>query len=107
MRQILTNHVKRKKMAKRGGGKQRVTLSGLATPPTGESQIDLIDLDDALAKLAELSPRKARIVEMRFLAGLKQDEIAHVLGISISTIQREWRVARAFLKCELSGDSLS
>ncbi|MHC4945075.1 MAG: sigma-70 family RNA polymerase sigma factor [Planctomycetota bacterium] len=107
MRQILFNHAKAKKAAKRGGGKQRVTLSGLATPSDIETEIDLIDLDKALTMLAELSPRKARIVELRFLAGLKEDEIAHVLGISTSTIQREWRMARAFLECELSGDSLS
>lgn len=107
MRQILASHAQKKKTAKRSGGKHRVTLSGLATPSDAESEIDLADLDDALSKLATRSPRKARIVEMRFLAGLNENEIAHVLGVSVSTIQREWRITRAFLECELSGDGLS
>lgn len=107
MRQILINHAQGKRAAKRGGGKQRVTLSGLATPLGAESEIDLADLETALTKLAELSPRQAQIVEMRFLAGLDEKEIAHVLDVSTRTIEREWRMARAFLECELSGDGLS
>lgn len=107
MRQILANHAEKKRAAKRGGGRPRVTLSGLATPPHAERLVDLIDLDDALAALAEVSPRQARIVEMRFLAGIGEEEIAHVLEVSTRTVQREWRMARAFLKCELSGDELS
>jgi RNA polymerase sigma factor (TIGR02999 family) len=107
MRQILANHAKAKKAAKRGGGKHRVTLSGLATPAGAESEVDLSDLDEALARLAELSPRQARIVEMRFLANLDENEIAHVLDVTTRTVQREWRMAKAFLECELSGDSLS
>jgi RNA polymerase sigma-70 factor, ECF subfamily len=107
MRQVLANHAESKRAAKRGGGMPRITLSGLATPPHAESLVDLIDLDDALAKLSEVSTRQARIVEMRFLAGIGEEEIAHVLGVSTRTVQREWRMARAFLKCELSGDELS
>jgi len=103
MRQILINHAQSKKAVKRGGGKQRVTLSGLVTPPHEESEIDLTDLGEALNKLTELSPRQARIVEMRFLAGLSEIEIAHVLDVSSRTVRREWRMARAFLKSELSG----
>ena len=106
MRQILSNHVKSKKAAKRGGGRHRVTLFGLETPPENESLVDLMDLNNALNKLTELSPRKAQIVELRFLAGLNENETAHILNISVSTVQREWRMARAFLACELSGDSL-
>lgn len=107
MRQILANHAEQKRAAKRGGGTPRVTLSGLVTPLEVEAQIDLIDLDDALAKLTELSPRQARIVEMRFLTGLEEKEIAHVLDVSTRTVEREWRMARAFLKCELEGDGVS
>ena len=106
MRQILANHAESKRAARRGGGRPRVTLSGLATPPDQEAQIDLIDLDEALAKLAELSPEQARIVEMRFLAGVEEREIAHVLGMSERTVRRKWRMARAFLECELGGESL-
>jgi len=97
MRQILANHAQRKKAIKRGGRMRRVTLSGLATPSDVESQVDLIDLNDALDRLAELSPRQATIVEMRFLAGLDEGEIAHVLGASVRTVSRDWRMARAFL----------
>ncbi|UCF33872.1 MAG: sigma-70 family RNA polymerase sigma factor [Phycisphaerales bacterium] len=107
MRQILADHARRKKAAKRAGGGQRVTLSGLLTPPTIEQQIDLIALDEALEKLARLSPRQGQIVEMRFLAGLDEREVAHVLNVTPRTIQREWRMAKAFLRRELSGDSQS
>ena len=105
MRRILADHARRKKAAKRGGGRHRVTLSGLKTPPAHETQIDLIALDEALAKLADLYPDRVQIVEMRFLAGLTIDETAHVLGVSESTVERKWRVARAWLRRELSGDS--
>jgi len=102
MRQCLADHARRKKSAKRGGGRARVTLSGLATPWAREQQIDLIALDEALAKLTDLSPRQAQIVELRFLAGLDEREVAHVLGVTPRTVQREWRMAKAFLRSELS-----
>lgn len=107
MRQILANHAEARRAAKRGGGRARVTLSGLATPPAAEAQIDLIDLDDALAKLAELSPQQARIVSMRFFAGAEEADIALTLGVSERTVRRQWRMARAFLGNELSGGGLS
>jgi RNA polymerase sigma-70 factor, ECF subfamily len=107
MRRILIDYARRKKSAKRGGKGQRITLSGLVTPPTEEAPIDLIALDEALATLCERSPRQGRIVEMRFLAGLDEREVAHVLDLSHRTVQREWRMARAFLRCELSGNRLS
>ncbi len=106
MRRVLTDHARRKAAGKRGGAPRRVTLAGLETP-AGEAQIDLIALDEAIAKLAKHSSRQGRIVEMRFLGGLDENEVAHVLGINTRTVQREWRVARAFLRCELSGKRLS
>lgn len=107
MRLVLIDHARHKKAQKRGGVHQRITLSGLETPPAGETQIDLIALDEAMTRLAERSPRQCRIVEMRFLAGLEASEAAYVLGVAPRTVQREWRAARAFLRCELSGNSLS
>jgi RNA polymerase sigma factor (TIGR02999 family) len=107
MRQILTDHARQKKAAKRGGGEHRISLSGLKTPASVESQIDLIALDEALTKLAGLSPRQNRIVEMRFLAGLDENEVAQILGVTTRTVQREWRLARAFLRSELTGHTLS
>jgi RNA polymerase sigma factor (TIGR02999 family) len=107
MRQILANHAQARRAAKRGGDRGRVTLSGLGTPSRQEDQIDLIDLDQALSRLAELSPLQARIVEMRFLTGLEEEETARVLDLSARTVRRHWRMARAFLNCELSGGGLS
>jgi RNA polymerase sigma factor (TIGR02999 family) len=107
MRQVLINHAVAKKSAKRGGDKRRVTLAGLATPSGRESEIDFTHLDNALSKLGDLSPRQARIVEMRFLANLDEKEIAHVLGIGLRSVQREWRMARLFLEAELRGYGLS
>ncbi len=105
MRQVLTDHARRKKAAKRGGGYDRVTLSGLITPPDGVSQIDLIALDEALEKLSARYPQQARVVELRFLAGLPLEEAARVLGVSASTVERKWLMARAWLRRELSGET--
>lgn len=107
MRQILADHADSKRAVKRGGRMPRVTLSGLVTPARTVSEIDLIDLDEALTKLAALSPRQARIVEMRFLAGVEERDIARALGLSERTVRRQWRMARAFLKGELSGEGVS
>ena len=104
--QILTDHVRRKRAAKRGADPQRVTLSGLATPAAGDLQVDLVALDGALTKLSGLSPRQGRIVEMCFLAGMEMKEVARVLGLTPRTVSRDWRAAKAFLQCELTGDSL-
>jgi len=106
MREILADHARRKKAAKRGGGQKRITLFGLITPLKDAAEIDLVALDEALAKLNSLSERQARIVEMRFLAGLSEKDVAHVLGVNTRTVQRDWRAAKAFLKAELSGDAL-
>lgn len=107
MRRVLTDHARRKRAAKRGGRGERVTLSGLDGQPAEAAPIDLVALDAALTRLWERSARQGRIVEMRFLAGLSEKEVAHVLDLSLRTVQREWRTARAFLRCELGGDSLS
>jgi len=107
MRQILTDFARRKKAAKRGGDDwQKVSLADVATP-VADSPIDMMALEDALARLSELDPRQAQVVEMRFLAGLKVEEVAGVMGLSVPTIEREWRMARAWLRRELAGDSSS
>jgi len=107
MRRILTDHARTKKASKRGGGQERITLSGLLTPPNLTMQLDLLALDEALTKLSELFPRQGRIVEMRFLGGLNEKEVAHVLGVTTRTVQREWRMARAFLRLELKSGTES
>jgi len=104
MRQILTDHARRKGAAKRGGAAwHKVTLSGLQTP-VADTNIDLIALDEALSKLAEIDPRQVQVVEMRFLAGLKIEEVAEVMALSAPTIEREWRMARAWLRRELAAN---
>lgn len=94
MRQILADRARRKRAAKRGGDALRVTLSGVAG--RGDT-IDAAAIEEALARLEALSPRQARIVEMRCLVGLTVAETAEVLGISERTVQSEWRLARAWL----------
>jgi RNA polymerase sigma factor (TIGR02999 family) len=99
MRQILTDRARRKKAMKRGGPEQiRVTLSGIAE---SEQQVDAIAVDDALKRLEELSPRQARIVEMRCLIGMSVVETADALDVSERTVHAEWRLARAWLSREL------
>lgn len=100
MRQILADRARRKKAHKRGGpDKVQVTLSGLAD--RGEQQVDVLAIDDALAKLEALSPRQARIVELRCLIGMSVPEVAEALDVSERTVAAEWRLARAWLTREL------
>lgn len=103
MRQILTDYARQKKTQKRGGDFDRITLSGLPTPP--KQGVDLISLEAALGKFTQLDPQPAKIAELRFLAGLSVKETAHVLGISTRTVEREWFVAKAWLRRELARDS--
>ena len=107
MRQILTDHARRKKAAKRGGGLVRITLSGLSMPSNPYNDVELVALDNALEKLAARFPEQARVVELRFLGGLEVTEVADVLGVSKSTVERSWRLGRAWLRRELSGDAPS
>ncbi len=99
MRQILADRARRRKAAKRGGPeKVQVTLSGLAEE---ERHVDVLAVDDALTKLEELSPRQARIVELRCLIGMSVAETADALDVSERTVHSEWRLARAWLSREL------
>jgi len=104
MRQILTDYARRKRTLKRQKGEKRITLLGLATP-ADEMQVDLILLDEALKKLAERFPRQCRIVELRYLGGMTEEETARILDVNARTVQRDWRMAKAFLRSELSGDN--
>jgi len=97
MRQILTDRARRRRAAKRGGDAVRVTLSGLA----GDSERDLLAVEDALVRLEALSPRQARIVELRCLIGMTVEETADALEVSARTVHAEWRLARAWLTREL------
>ena len=102
MRQILMNHARDKAAAKRGGGWQRMTLDEAVTPPAGNArELDLIAVDDALNKLARLSDRQARVVELRFFGGLTIAEAAHVMSVGTTTVEDDWHLARAWLGREL------
>lgn len=101
MRGLLVDHARRAQADKRGGSQYSVSLS--EADCIGEQKdFDLVALDQALDKLAELEPRHSRIVEMRFFAGLTIEETAVALGISHATIERDWTLARAWLFRELS-----
>jgi RNA polymerase sigma factor (TIGR02999 family) len=95
MRQILVNHARDHRAAKRGGGNKVTLEEGAAV--VQQRGVDLIALDETLDKLAQLDPRQSRIVELRFFGGLTEDEIAEVLGVSAITVKRDWRIARAWL----------
>jgi RNA polymerase sigma factor (TIGR02999 family) len=101
MRQILASHARRRRAKKRGGGAVQIQLAEELVPgaPMG---VDLVELDGVLAELEKLSERQARIVEYRFFGGLSVPEIATVLGLSLTTIEKEWRRARAWLASELA-----
>jgi RNA polymerase sigma factor (TIGR02999 family) len=101
MRQILTDHARRQQAVKRGGGdKQRIVLND-DVAFTAKPTVDLLALDEAMQALAALDERKARVVELKFFAGLGNDEIADVLHVSRATVADDWTVARAFLKSQL------
>lgn len=101
MRQVLIDHARGKARAKRGGDLCRVTMHEAVTPIT-DADPELLDLDEALHKLAAMDERQSKIVELRFFGGLTVDEVAHVMEISKTTAESEWRMARAWLRRELS-----
>lgn len=103
MRQLLFDHARRHGAAKRGGHARRITLDQALTP-LSTNELNLEALDAALTKLARLDERQARIVELRFLAGLSVEEVAELLGVSPRTVKLDWYMARAWLKQELSGE---
>jgi RNA polymerase sigma factor (TIGR02999 family) len=105
MRQILVNHAKRHQAAKRGSGNKVALDENVAV--VQQRGVDLIALDSALDKLAQLDPRQSRIVELRFFGGLTEEEIADVLGVSAITVKRDWRIARAVLHRQLGEDVLA
>ncbi|MBU0637755.1 MAG: sigma-70 family RNA polymerase sigma factor [Planctomycetes bacterium] len=101
MRQILIDHARRRNAAKRGGELCRVTLDEAVTPIT-DTDPELLDLDDAMQTLASMDQRQSKIVELRFFGGMTVEEIAHVLDLSKTTVETDWRMARAWLRRELT-----
>ena len=100
MRRVLCDHARARLADKRGGGAVRVSLVEAESRPD-EQTADMLALDEALGELAEVDPRKARVVELRYFGGLSVEETAEVLKVSPDTVGREWRRARAFLLREM------
>jgi RNA polymerase sigma factor (TIGR02999 family) len=101
MRHILLDRARKRIAGKRGGPAPKVNLDEI--PDLGANRArELIALDDALKQLEAVDARKARVVELRFFAGLSIDEAAEVLGVSSDTVMRDWKTARAWLRSELS-----
>ena len=101
MRRVLVDHARGRLAEKRGGAMQRVTLGDVGAGPSDDSALDVLALHEALERLAALDPDQARLVELRYFGGLGIEETAEALGVSSSTVKREWAVARAWLRREL------
>ena len=101
MRRILVDSARARGYQKRGGGVPKITLDEalMGLPEKGQ---DLIKLDDALKALAGVDPRKSKVAELRFFGGLSVEETAEVLKVSPDTVLRDWRLSKAWLKCEMS-----
>jgi RNA polymerase sigma factor (TIGR02999 family) len=104
MRHILLDRARRRVASKRGGGLARVNLDEIPDVSSGKAR-ELIALDDALNALAAIDARKARVIELRFFGGLSVEETAEVPKISVDTVMRDWKLARAWLLTELSGEA--
>jgi RNA polymerase sigma factor (TIGR02999 family) len=102
MRRILVDHARRRLAQKRGGGDVRVTLSD-NIPASAIQDHDMLAVHEALEKLTKLSERQAKVIDLRFFAGLSVEETAQVLGISTRTVKAESRMAKAWLRRELAG----
>ena len=100
MRDILVDHLRSKRAAKRGGSQIELALDDV-NPALQPHCVDFLILDDAMTRLGEIGPRYPRIVELRYMAGLTIEETAEVLNVSHATIEREWNFARAWLRRDL------
>ena len=103
MRRILVDHARARGARKRGGGDARVTFDE-ALLVTVEPRENFVALDDALEALAKFDERKSRVVELRFFGGLSVEETAAVLKVSVDTVMRDWRLAKAWLQSEMRGE---
>lgn len=101
MRRILVDHARHQHREKRGGPAPKLSLDEAIAQAEPEADVDLLALDEALTALAEIDPRGARIIELRFFSALTIDETAEVLDISAGTVKRDWSAARAWLYREM------
>jgi RNA polymerase sigma-70 factor (ECF subfamily) len=101
MRRILVDHARARSTDKRGGELARVDIEDASDVPAAD-RVDLVDLDDALQRLAAIDARKSEMIEMRYFGGLTQNELAEVLGVSVATVGRDLAWATEWLSVELS-----
>jgi RNA polymerase sigma factor (TIGR02999 family) len=104
MRRVLVDHARRHRTTKRGGDADKLSLEIVGALAAPETAPDVLAIDEALNQLAELEPELSKIVELRFFGGLTSEEIAECLGISVPTVTRRWRMARAWVYRHLTGD---
>lgn len=97
MRRILIDHARARVADKRGGAQRRVSLSAVDGWNPVEQSEDILALDEVLTMLAKADPRAAQVVELRFFGGLSEEEVAESLGVSVITVKRDWKAARAWL----------
>ena len=103
MRRILVEQARRRQSLKGGGGRDRIELGDVAAPDA-RPPLDLLDLDEALSRLEQEEPDKAKLVKLRYFAGLSLEEVAKALGVSTATAKRHWVYARAWLYGQLKGE---
>ncbi|OPZ10006.1 MAG: RNA polymerase sigma factor [Alphaproteobacteria bacterium ADurb.BinA280] len=103
MRAVLVDHARSRMAAKRGGGAAVLTLGALDAESNARNEIDLLALDQAMDQLRAQDERTARVIEMNYFAGMQREEIAEVLAVSVATVDRDLRFARAFLNRQLNG----
>jgi RNA polymerase sigma factor (TIGR02999 family) len=103
MRRILMDHARKHTAEKRGGAAEVLPIEEEILIVSHDKSAELVALDDALNQLAEMDERKAKIVELRYFGGLSIEETAEVLGVSVPTVNREWRMAKAWLYSEIAG----
>lgn len=102
MRRILMNHARKHSAGKRGGEAEKLPLEEEILVVSHDKSADLIALDDALENLAKIDPQKAKIVELRYFGGLSIEETAEVMEVSVPTINRQWRMAKAWLHSQIA-----
>jgi RNA polymerase sigma factor (TIGR02999 family) len=103
MREVLIDHARRRATARRGGRQQRVPLDAVVDYFEDQG-LDLVAVHEALDRLAERSGRQSQVVTLRYFGGLTVAEIAEALGVSVGTVERDWRIARAWLNCQFQGE---
>jgi RNA polymerase sigma factor (TIGR02999 family) len=103
MREVLIDHARRRATARRGGGRRRISLDAVADY-FADQGLDLVAVHEALDRLAGLHQRQSQVVTLRYFGGMTVPEIAAALDVSVGTVERDWRIARAWLSNELGGE---